>query len=344
MFNPKNLKNDTVAKEMIRLFACNKIEKIESDPSLIRKIFAAVPEVDTNGSIAQTNDNILNTSGYAEFYCNLKEAKVKMETVINGRTEMEQVKFLLSHLNDLKRLSFDMQYKKMIFRELISNAIQHGGLWAGNAAAIQKYEQGAEMIDEWVDFFLSYTNRDQPEVNNSFEESLKKNFKRQDWDNSVEEINMLARLLVKYLKQTGGLNVFFDQQSMVCGEKIEDTVDNYCKNTFAFAQLIQWQVITDSYGKKNWCYHEYNTFKECNKDKDKGIFFFKTYDVPDDPEQVAGVPPDWKDWVKHALTTVNMVIPKKLENDQLREKCGKVAGQIIKIREQIIGKYLSSIN
>jgi hypothetical protein len=344
MFNLKNLKNDPVAVEMIKLFACNKLEKIESDPSLIRKIFNAVPGVDTDGTIAETNQNILNTSGYTAFYCKLKELKAKMESTFNAGRETDQVKIFLSLLLGFKRLSFEQQDKKMIFKELINTAIQYGGLWAGNPLAIDKYNRGAFMIDEWVDFFLSYTNRDQPEVNNSFDDTLKNNFKKKDWDDSVEKLNMLAKLIVKYLRQRGNLNVFFDQQSMTCGDDIEDKVNRYCENTFSFAQLIQWQALSNDPGKKNWCYHEYDTFSKCNKDNEKGIFFFKTYDVPNDPEELGGIPPDWKDWVKHALTTVNVVIPKRMENDQLREECGMVAKKIISVRDKIISNYLASIN
>ncbi len=343
MFNPKNFKTDTVAKEMINLFASNKLEYIESNPACLRKIFDTTPEVDTNAEIAEVNQNILRTNGYDSFYCKLKELKEKIETATADTDIMGQVRKLLSYLVKLKRLSFEMQDKKIIFKELVSTAIQNGNLWVNNQDAIDKYNKGLCMIDEWVDFFLSYTNRDQPEVNNSFDESLRKNFKRKDWDDSFEKLNMLAKLLVKYLRQRGGLNVFFDQQSMTCGDDIQDKVNRYCENTFSFAQLIQWQALSNDPDKRNWCYHEFQTFNNNNANKEKGLFFFKTYDVPDNPENVPGIPEDWLDWVRTALTTVNVVIPRELESDSLKDKCGEVAKQIIDVRERIINNYLATI-
>jgi hypothetical protein len=342
MFNSTDFKKDPVAMNIVELFATRTVAEIEANPLLIRKIFDTAPDVNTSGSVAETNEAILLTRGYAPFYCKLKEIKSKIENIVSHPGEMAQVKNLLTFLLSLKRLSSEHRDKKIMFREMIASAIENKKLWANSPEAVDKYNQGACMIDEWVDFFLSYTNRDQPEVNNSFDESLKKSFKRKDWDDSFEDLNMLARLIVKYLR-LGGLNIFFDQQSMICGDNIEDKVEKYCTNTFAFAQLIQRQILTDDARKKNWCYHEYKTFKKANTGNEKGIYFFKTYDVPDSYRDVPGIPNDWEDWVKDALGRVNIIIPQKLENNELKQKCSDIAKEILTVRDRIIINYLASV-
>jgi len=342
MFDLKDLKNNPVGREMFKLFACHKLAKVESDPSLIRNLLTAVGGVDSSGTIGEINQRIQNIPGYNSFYCGLKEEQKNIELILENPVEMIQVKNLLTRLLLLKRAS-EQQDRKLIFNELIHAAIEYDGLWAKNQEAIKKYKEGASMIDEWVDFFLSYTNRDQPEVNNTFDKVLKKIFKKKEWNDNVEELNMLAKLLVRYLKQRGQLNVFFDQQSMICGDNIEDKVNDYCTKTFSFAQLIQWQALANDADKKNWCFHEYSTFDKNNINKEKGLFFFKIYDVPDDPQDVKNIPITWRPWVQQALTTVNVVIPKDLESSKLREKCGEVADQILSVRDNIINKYLASI-
>jgi hypothetical protein len=328
---------------MVKLFACNKLAKIESDPSLIRVLFTTVGAVDTSGTTGEINQLIQNLSGYNSFYCKLKDEQKNIELILENPVEMVQVKNLLTRLLFLKRLSYEQQDRKLLFNALLHDAIEHNGLWATNELAKTKYREGACMIDEWVDFFLSYTNRDQPEVNNTFDTVLKKIFKKKEWDDNVEELNMLAKLLVRNLKRRGQLNVFFDQQSMICGDKIKDKVNEYCAKTFSFAQLIQWQALANEPDKKNWCYHEYKTFDENNVNKEKGLFFFKIYDVPDKPKDVPNIPVDWKDWIDKALTTVNVVIPRELENDKLDKKCGEIANEILSARDKIINKYLTSI-
>src|SRR5258705_13963057 len=101
------------------------------------------------------------------------------------------------------------------------------------------------MIAKLVDFFLSYTNRNQPEVNNTFKPILKDKFSEDEWQKSVEELNLVAKLLVRYIKESTTISsIFYDKQSMICGDKIADKIYKYCENTFAFAQLIQRQIIT----------------------------------------------------------------------------------------------------
>lgn len=342
-----NFNSNPTNRELISLFARYKIEEIEQNSSLIRNLFLEAEDIDATGSSAEINDRILDKTGYKTFYTAVSEQKRSIELILTGSSEMAQVKGILKKLTSLRSGIKENQYKTRIFKALVDAAIDKAGLWMHNPEAIQKYRKGVSMITEWVDFFLSYTNRNQPEVNNTFMKVLAPKFSEEEWRRSVNALNLIAKLLVRYIRERTTLNaVFFDQQSMICGENIEEKVKDYCEKTFAFAQLFQWQIITDN-GKKNWCEFEYTTFSKFNTAGNKKEFYFKTYDIPDDVTEVLESAPEddcWGEWLTKTLSKKQIVISKDADyDDELKQKCREIGIAIRESRKEIITNYLESI-
>jgi hypothetical protein len=316
-------------KNMIRLFATHALADIEATPSLILDIFKTVGIYDAPA--------LQKVTGYNAFYEKLYMVKRQLDAILANPDGPTQVKNFLSAIIALKTEEPETHEKKNILKDMIAECQVNNSLWANDAALTLKYTDGVEMIDEWVDFFLSYTNRDQPDINNSYAPELEKSFKRVEWDESYDQMNFLAKLIIKYLKSFNSLNAFFDQQSMVNGDNLQDQVFKYCKKTFAFAQLVEPIALAYQPGQTNWCYDEYKHFMDNNSNVVRKKFFIKTHTMPQN------IHPTYKEWYKDIADHLHYVISQPLKKTALQIKCGEIAKTIVETREQVITNYIASI-
>ncbi len=324
----KNMPNER--KGLIRLFAANSLAQIELNPDLIINVFNGIGGITNLAELQQV-------TGYNAFYEKLYMVKRQMETILENEDGATQVKHLLSAVISLKLEDPKAFEKKNILKELVTECQQSHGLWAGDPSLADKYKLGIEMIDEWVDFFLSYTNRDQPELNTSYSPDLEKSFKRQEWNDSYDKTNFLAKLIIKYIKTYNSLNAFFDQESMVNGDDLNASIFKYCEKTFAFAQLVEPIGLAFQHNKTNWCYDEYSHFSTKNEGNMRKKFFIKTHKMPE------VIHANYQNWYTDIQGHLNYTISQPFNKNALQEECGKIAKQIVDTREQMITNYIASI-
>lgn len=312
---------------LIELYAVHSLSDINNDPNKIVNLFASIPNI-------TKPEHVLQIEGYNEFNERLITAKTTLEKNLQAEKEAVQVQNCLATINTLKHELFDNKCSD-IFIKLVWYQIQQKGLWIGFPSLKEQFKKGVEMIDEWVDFFLSYTNRGQPDLNNDYTPELRGSFKRAEWDKYAEDVNMIAKLIVRNLKFHNNLNAFFDRESMVCGDNIAGNVYTYCEKTFAFAQLLEPMTFCGQCGI-NWCYNEYDKFsKHASPNKKK--FFFKTHNIP--------VPPSlYQNWWDDTQANLRCDIGLPFDKIALQKNCNMIASEIRETKKIMIQDYIASIN
>jgi hypothetical protein len=98
------------------------------------------------------------------------------------------------------------------------------------------------VIENWADFFISYTRRNALETNNFHDELIKYHFglsSERDADQEILKVeNYVARVLAKYLEQHN-IHGFVDFNKLQCGDDIADKILTNCRATIAFIQLVE---------------------------------------------------------------------------------------------------------
>jgi hypothetical protein len=99
------------------------------------------------------------------------------------------------------------------------------------------YDEKKQILD-WCDFFVSYTNRDAPAINQQFGDLIKSCFGKVP-EGSELQTNHLARVITRHLRRYQHLTGFYDEDNLQVGEDIKEGVDDCFTQAFAFVQLIE---------------------------------------------------------------------------------------------------------
>ena len=185
---------------------------------------------------------------YSQPYGFVREAKVLLEE-IETWPPGEQVPACLRQMENARRGRRPPSLL-LVLERLIDRWFIDGNRW--NAEQQHAYREVAPMILQWKDYFLSYTNRGTPPINNDYRELIEYHYGEKFKDRMATE-NGVARVVARYIRRHGLLG-FFDEENIKCGEIIQDRVKEFCLKTFALVQLVEHQMFVDpGEDKINWC-------------------------------------------------------------------------------------------
>jgi hypothetical protein len=128
----------------------------------------------------------------------------------------------------------------------------------------ESYDLKREIIVEWTDYFISYTNRDAGSTNLAFRGLIKRSLGYTPKEQAALRDNYVARSMVHLFKKRV-LFGFFDQDDIKIGEKIGEKIREYCQRTFAFVQLVEDMALSPPDTPPNWCFFEFSEFTKSDK-------------------------------------------------------------------------------
>jgi hypothetical protein len=315
--------------ELLELYRAHSTGAIEaSDGRLLLDTFGA----------AQPED-LLAIAGYREAFGLVSMCSRFVDGIVSkhSRTD-EQVR---ESIRMLRRMHDDDEPAGKInaTRKLVE-----GRLYPNWPAADRMLYDEKKQILEWQDFFVSYTNRDAPVTNEQFR-SLIKSCLGSMPKGEQAGVNQLARVITRHLRRYQGLRGFFDESDIKAGENIEDAVDRFCTKAFALVQLIE-PLTFDKEPPRNWCFHEYTRFSENHEvvalmgDRNRHYFIITDPDLG--AIRPAALSPPYSAWFQRMndLRQTHIVLTNE-RNTTLRSKIKVIANEILKLRAEVIDRWLS---
>lgn len=250
------------------------------------------------------------------------------------------VDFVRSAIIHLQKLRKDAQkkYGYEIFKQLFEK-LTLPNLAPNIQAATQ---QAVDFIDKKIDYFCSYTRKGLPDINSSYKEiiydalTIKPETHPKEW----KEINFVAKILVRYLNNHGFNNYFFDLDKMVNGEEIEDTVLGYCDKATVLLLLAQQETFRDRLNETNWCYQEYDRYR--NTHDKKHFLVFRTENLVR-PEDAGDSILTWFDHIAGEKGVYGFTIESNGNIAKLKLDINNTAKQIREIKEKVFTELVFSI-
>jgi hypothetical protein len=223
---------------------------------------------------------------------------------------------------------------RQVTRDLVECLLQPR--WPGDVQAW--YARKVRIVD-WRDFFVSYTDRDAPALNQQFKPLITSClgvFPRGD----DLQTNQVARVITRHLRRYQGLNGFFAETELKPGERIQAGVDGFCDQAFALVQLIE-PLSFDQEPPRNWCHYEYRRFTDnlsvatLKFGKDRHFFILTEKDFETlSPANPALAHREWHQRIR-ALKQMHIGLPTE-RNGTLRAKIKDIATKILTLRREII--------
>jgi hypothetical protein len=319
-----------IKEKLIRLFADHAVEDIEKDGS---KLLISIVG---NDQYRKLTDDL----EFIDWLENLKELRDDLDQVLEGVESLRQVKACLKWLHDKKEIS-EMNDDKEYFLlgvKLLKKRIYTK--W--NEEQCSYFDRGLEMLVEWKDFFLSYTNRKFHETNNQFEELLSRVLDANIYKDNINKSNCVGQLLFHYL-DLHGLTCFFDQRNLTCGDILKEEIFKHCTSVYAFVQLVGLSTLYYEDGSINWCYQEFKRFDEWvvkTGTRQSGRFQFVLTSEKKEvfPQRLH---PSYKDWKKRIDEHIFIENLGEMSCKKLRIKMVELAKAIIKTRDRMLEAYYS---
>ena len=282
---------------------------------------------------------------YSQPYGFVREAKVLLEE-IETWPPGEQVPACLRQMENARRGRRPPSLL-LVLERLIDRWFIDGNRW--NAEQQHAYREVAPMILQWKDYFLSYTNRGTPPINNDYRELIEYHYGEKFKDRMATE-NGVARVVARYIRRHGLLG-FFDEENIKCGEIIQDRVKEFCLKTFALVQLVEHQMFVDpGEDKINWCHQEYLYFYQVRDQLRKRLgsnpenFFIITPPVEHMRELFPERPlPEYDEWLADvAAGKVVRLRKEQMSTAVLQEEFRPLVRQIETLRQEYMDRLLSA--
>jgi hypothetical protein len=321
------MSNKNIKKKLIKLFAAHSAAEIDAGKGTLLKEALGVEKY----------SQLINISDdtFKKYYLTIKGLRKKLDIAADEKENIEQIKGCLYLLLNLQENDPSTEHF-----EILSLLIKQGFYKNWNREEKKYYDTGYKMLAQWTDYFLSYTNRNSIETNNDFRGVLCDAFGNDYINQNKEGVNCVARLIVHYLKQNN-LTAFFDQDSMTCGDMIEDEISKHCKSVYAFVQLVEPLIFqAQDENNKNWCFLEYKTFdgwssKNHLKSYKRYYFILTGKDV-----FPAKFPKYYKDWKEKIQQHLHIQDLGSLNKKQVRDKIKEIATEIVKTKTKILEDYI----
>jgi hypothetical protein len=238
----------------------------EATFSRLVEVFGKWPAADLKDSKANELEKAFNKKlevltedkDYAAAYAIVSGAKEQIEGIEKDHPDhARQVAACLRHMDEARqesRFALLTAYADLVQRWFID-----ARRW--DAPAQQMYSDRVEFVVEWQDYFLSYTNRGTPEINNEFRPMIEFVLKGKE-RGSMDDENCVVKIFVKYLVENG-MRGFFDLEKIQPGDVIQDELRKYCTKTFSMVQFLEHAAAAfTTADKRNWCLTEYELFGE----------------------------------------------------------------------------------
>jgi hypothetical protein len=317
-----------VFDKLLALYAAHSTQEIEGDGALLLGHFG-VGDANALSAIEGYNEAFSLVSACAKLIDDL--------TAENGNAE-EQVR---ASVRMLRRMVDDGESPRKLEA---TRRLVEGRLYQSWPPPQQELYDRKKAILEWRDFFVSYTNRDAPYINNEFRHLIRSCLGRAPTLDDKDS-NFLARVITRHLRRHEGLSGFFDEDSLQVGEHIEEGVDVYCRSAFALVQVID-SVALDRQPPKNWCFHEYCKFSgnpdlaALMGDKDRHFFILAGTDwAAIRPTNLSAA---YQEWVERIEAVKGIPIAKDQRATMVRAKIKQVAQKIVALRAEIVDAWVKA--
>ena len=281
---------------------------------------------------------------YDEEYHLVRRAKGELERIAkyeigNG----DQALQCLCLLSNLRSRSAYLTDDYIVTRDLIGKSLYKG--WPPSDQA--RFDERRKVLEDWSDFFLSYTNRDATDINNRYRKLINAKI---GWPGvtRISERNYVARVLAKFF-EAESLHAFVDFKSLQCGDELDEKIRQRCRTSFAFVQVVERMTLSEPPpGKVNWCHVEYREFVNSTfpapvaaPEVNRRFFVLAGATELKKPANMGLAYEDWYDDMSKRLRLVIDIHDAK-PWDQLRDEVGRVAEQIVTARKQLINSMLAT--
>jgi hypothetical protein len=318
----------SIKKNLIDFFSIYSVKEADSEAvETLLKLFGV-----------NSRAELLRTDQYIQSYEPIERIRKELDSSIENLSCLDQVKSCLALLNTKK----ESNEKKVleILIKLIGDDSKECLYKSWNKEQQDLYKKAFPIIVHWNDFFFSYTNRNLPETNHDFEELIIPAFDKAEYEREVNEINYVAKFIVRHLTQNN-LQAFFDQDKIKCGDDIKHEILKHCKSCYTFVQLIEKQVFNCPDGEDNWCYLEFKDFDigaRDNSEDEKRHYFFLTHKA----ERVYPtiIHSDHVSWQNRIEEREYVAIIHESTNLELRKKIDGLAKEIKNTKDKILKPFL----
>lgn len=283
--------------------------------------------------VGKRYDILIKDHEYPSFFNDLKSLRHELDVTLDGEVDDRQVKGCLSLLH-AKWQHDDFQLCKDVIKK---------GIYKTWTKDLQEYfDSGCEMIAEWKDYFISYTNRNLHETNTDFKDVIPEVLGHEFYTRTKDKANCVPHVIVHFLNGHG-LKGFFDKDNITCGDVIKEEIYKHCTAVYAFVQLVELETLKYDEGKTNWCFHEFEEFDrwvtKTKFEKYKRYYFILTNETDVVFPRVPH--PKYEPWKKKITERAYIDNLSALSYEEIRKKMAELAGQIWATRNQMLEDYYS---
>lgn len=319
---------------LVRLFAENPLAEIRNNmDSLIKKYF------DKDWKITQE-------PWYPQAYDLLFGQKSKLETTIAKLAVPDEREAVRVCLVDCWRMANFNNYEPSIFQyqmDVYIKLIQYHFQGKWTTTQIDYFKKVANILGSYNNYFISYTNHYPQHINEKFQPVINSVLRKGDY--SPEDLsgkNLLAAALNKYLNIRNLRKGFFDKESMRVSEMISERVRQNAGMSIALVQLLS--KASFEFAGTNWCYDEFNNYKEGRKiflngnEYPAGFaplpFFIIIEENPFPDEELT--PDGYDDWIKEIKERVHCDLTATPGYDEFTRAVDRLINNINAYRCQMI--------
>ena len=293
---------------------------------------------------AASFDEIKALPHYNDEYGRVRAAKLELERIClhysadNGDQPLQCLCLLKDWRVKAKYITDDYAIRRDLIRDFLYKD------WS--LSDRECYDQRRMVIEEWTDFFLSYTNRESVEINNRYRTLISHKL---GWpgNDKISKSNYVARVIAKFF-ESENLRAFVDFKVLECGDDIGQKIVQHCRSTIAFVQLVQKEALSEPpLGSENWCHIEYREFVGATFPSatmvatNRRFFVLSGAGQLDRPLNMSQPYEPWYDEMSRRLHVVIDLHDRK-PWDQLKGEVSAIARQIVSARGELVNAMLSS--
>jgi hypothetical protein len=218
---------------------------------------------------------------------------------------------------------------------------------------IDIYLKGVELLQEWIHFFISYTNQDVPSINNTYKGMIAVDFPGKQIRKEKDSVNLIAKLVYSYLKMQR-VTTFYDKEDIGWGDEFKEKIFKYTNRSYALIQIVERKIFVDD-PDKNYCFREYEAYKasidnfarsyKIGNVKPHMLFLISNPDFSKDfvigPSGIT--PTKMQVWVKEIKDKQFAVLHTKLPNEELKITIQKAVAKFMTFRDEFFKNYLDSV-
>ena len=326
---------------LIQVYSENTIVEVERERC--RKLVRRFPHADTF-------EDLLKDAGFRKAFEMVRGHKKELDNIASENEDKpnEQKIDVLFYLKDVKSLSKNSA-------EVLGKLVK-GTLYPSWSKAVQTdYDKKYEMIVTWNDYFISYTTRNIGETNYDYKQLYEAvGFPLPPPD---ETRNYVAQIIVRNL-YLADLHGFVDWKKIRSGDFIKTKLDEQCKKSFSFVQLLEKVTFVRPEDEGvNWCFKEFTKFDEkhqvmqnCTDENQQCYFFIAGLNLLDitprrNPEQLH-VP--YQPWYKHVhdIKYISLVyevdgVRRCINKDRLYEAIQQIGSSMSDFKKRKLAEALS---